>query len=391
MTYRDRMVRSDAAEPVAIRPDVTDGVHRPLLFGGPIQAGDAVERSGPDVGADDVVFHLPDLDHALDGVRLEVDWVLDGVDPEFVWDAGSWILRLPRPAAWRLEYQLTLRRGDDTVWTADPGNPRRAPNPFGDKSEIRFPDYREPAWLVTPVAGPVRRVETPTGRLSEPVPVRLWSPSGLSSDRAAPLLLAHDGSDMADRGSLLAWASAMSLTRPIRVALLDPAPGLRNDWYAADTDYTDHVAEVVLPALTALVRTGPVIGLGVSLGALSMLTLQRRHPASISALALQSGSYFTRRLDSQESNFAHFEQICAAVGLIGSEPDRTAVTAPRPVPVMMTCGAIEENLNNNKQMAAVLQRRRHPVTLRVVPDAHTMIGWRDAWFPELDDLVGALH
>jgi hypothetical protein len=27
------------------------------------------------------------------------------------------------------------------------------------------------------------------------------------------------------------------------------------------------------------------------------------------------------------------------------------------------------------------------VTLRIVPDAHTMIGWRDAWFPALDELV----
>jgi hypothetical protein len=29
--------------------------------------------------------------------------------------------------------------------------------------------------------------------------------------------------------------------------------------------------------------------------------------------------------------------------------------------------------------------------MRVVPDAHTMIGWRDAWSPELDDLICALR
>ena len=350
-----------------------------------------VGPSGPEITDDEVVLHLPDADHDYDGVRLEVDWILGEVDPEFAWVAGTWSLRLPRPAAWRLEYQLTIRWGTDYLWTTDPGNPHRVPNPFGEKSEIRFPDYREPAWLMTPVAGPLRSVETSAGRLTEQVPVQLWSPAGLSADRAAPRLLVHDGSDMAQRGSLLSWATAMSSTSPIRVALLDPAVGLRNEWYAADPDFADHLAEVVLPALTARVLTGPVIGLGASLGAVSMLTLQRRHPASISALALQSGSFFTRTLDSQESGFAQFEQICTAVQLMTSGSDLTAATAPRPVPVLMTCSAIEENLANNTRMAAALEGQHHPVTLRVVPDAHTVIGWRDAWSPELDDLIDALH
>jgi len=385
------MPRPDAAEPVATGPDGATVLRAPTPAGRRATPVDAPAAGGPEITDDEVVFRLPDAGHDYDGVRLEVYWVLGGVDPEFAWSAGTWSLRLPRPDAWRLEYQLTIRRGGDYGWTTDPGNPRRVPNPFGEKSEIRFPDYREPAWLMTPMAGPVRTVQTSAGRLAEQVPVQLWSPAGLSADRAAPLLLAHDGSDMAQRGSLLSWASAMSSSSPVRVALLDPAAGLRNEWYAADPDYADHLAEVVLPALTARVLTGPVIGLGASLGAVSMLTLQRRHPGSISALALQSGSFFTPMLDAQESSFAQFEQICTAVRRMSSGPDLTAVTAPRPVPVLMTCGAIEENLANNKLMASTLRRQGHPVTMRVVPDAHTMIGWRDAWSPELDDLIGALR
>ena len=391
MTYRDRMPRPDAAEPVATGPDGATVLRAPTSAGRRATPVGAPAAGGPEITDDEVVFRLPDAGHDYDGVRLEVDWVLGGVDPEFAWSAGTWSLRLPRPDAWRLEYQLTIRRGGDYAWTTDPGNPRRVPNPFGEKSEIRFPDYREPAWLMTPMAGPLRTVQTSAGRLAEQVPVQLWSPAGLSADRAAPLLLAHDGSDMAQRGSLLSWASAMSSSSPVRVALLDPAAGLRNEWYAADPDYADHLAEVVLPALTARVLTGSVIGLGASLGAVSMLTLQRRHPGSISALALQSGSFFTPMLDAQESSFAQFEQICTAVRRMSSGPDLTAVTAPRPVPVLMTCGAIEENLANNKLMASTLRRQGHPVTMRVVPDAHTMIGWRDAWSPELDDLIGALR
>ncbi len=348
-------------------------------FAGPIITGDAVE------------FRFPDADHELDGVRLEVDWILGDIDPDFAWADGAWGLRFPRPDAWRLEYQLTLRRGYHHQWTTDPGNPRRVANPFGDKSEIRFPDYREPNWLLTEPTGPLRSVETPAGRLTRPVPVQLWSPPGLSADSAAPLLLVHDGSDMADRGSLLSWASSISRDLPIRVALLDPPHGLRDQWYAADPDYSDHLAEIVLPALTSLVLTGPVIGLGASLGALAMLALQRRHPGSISALALQSGSFFTRELDAQESHYAQFDHVCAAVRLISVGPDMSTDTTPRPVPVLITCGTIEENRFNNEAMASALRRQHHPVTVRLVPDAHTMIGWRDAWFPALDSLIRPLR
>jgi len=361
----------------------------------PDEDGPNDPESGPLITADGVRFRVADPDHALDGVRLQVDWMTGGLgpdwSPEFARSDGRWTLDVPRPAAWRLEYQFTVRRDGDTVWTTDPGNPRRVPNPFGDKSEIRFPDYREPPWLLTPATGPLSRIETPGGRLAQPVPVQLWSPAGLASDQAAPLLLVHDGSDMARRGSLLSWAAEHSRTRPVRVALLDPPDGLRDEWYSADPDYSAHLAEVVLPALTGRVLTGPVVGLGASLGALAMLTLQRRHPGSISGLALQSGSFFTPALDPQESGYGRFDRVCAAVRQIAGGPDRSIDAPPRAVPTLITCGAIEENRFNNEAMVAALHAQGYPVTFRLVPDAHTMIGWRDAWYPALDELVAGLR
>jgi enterochelin esterase family protein len=170
---------------------------------------------------------------------------------------------------------------------------------------------------------------------------------------------------------------------------------LEVDWILGDVDpefgWQDGCWTLLLPAITAKVLTGPVIGLGASLGALAMLDLQRRHPGSISALALQSGSFFTRDLDAQESSYSHFDQVCAAVRLISAGPDLSTDNAPRPVPVLITCGEIEENRANNEAMAASLGRQHHPVELRLVPDAHTMIGWRDAWFPALDGLIRPLH
>jgi enterochelin esterase family protein len=364
----------------------TSGRHRRQ----PDEGADAAPV-GPIIGDESLELQVPDPEHEWDGVRFEVDWMLGDINPEFRWSDGTWSLPMQRPAAWRLEYQLTQRKGSDYHWTTDPSNPRRVANPFGEKSEIRFPDYREPNWLLTRPAGPLRSISTKAGRLDQSVPVQLWSPEGLAADTVAPLLLVHDGSDMADRGSLLSWATALSASLPIRVALLDPPHGTRDLWYSANPDYSDHLAEVVLPALTSRVLTGPVIGLGASLGALAMLALQRRHPGSISALALQSGSFFCADLDAQESGYAYFEQICAAVRFISAGPDLAAAGTPRPVPVLITCGTIEENRFNNESMAAALDRQHYPVTMRLVPDAHTMIGWRDSWFPALDELIGSLR
>ena len=47
-------------------------------------------------------------DWAPDGVRLEVDWILNQ-DPEFGADGEWWTYLLLRPAADRLEYRLDLR------------------------------------------------------------------------------------------------------------------------------------------------------------------------------------------------------------------------------------------------------------------------------------------
>ena len=348
---------------------------------------------GTVVSADGVDFFLADVladGPAVAGVRLELDFSIDPVDPEFEHGDDGWSLHLPRPAVDRLEYQFTVRTGrdgaGDTRWLPDPGNPVRVPNPFGDKSEILFPGYRPPAWLGTPDTGTVRRLPVPRGELDEAVPTAVWSPAGLAADAPAALLVVHDGSDMAERGSLLQWATSAIAggARPFRIALLDPVAGRRDQWYAADEGYADHLATVVLPFIEQQVPVLATVGLGASLGALSMLFLQRRHPGLLDALVLQSGSYFTAVLDPQESGYDRFQHICAAVRSLLAGP------APHTGPVLITCGIVEENRANNEQMATALQGQGYRVEMHLVPDAHTMIGWRDAWSPGLERLLDAV-
>ena len=60
---------------------------------------------------------------------------------------------------------------------------------------------------------------------------------------------------------------------------------------------------------------------------------------------------------------------------------------PEPVPTVLTCGTAEENLANNRQMAAALAGQGYPATLVEVPDAHNYVAWRDAFDPALADLL----
>lgn len=352
----------------------------------PVTAATLPEGAGPLISEDAAVLRIPTamLGDGVTGVDLEVDWVLDGQSTVLESTGDRWELRVQRPLAHRFEYALIVHRPGGEEFTPDPTNPRRVPGPFGDKSEIRFDDYRPPVWLA---GAPLDREVDLTGTAAlgqvagVAAHVRLITPADLPDDVPAPLLVAHDGSDMLERGGLAHWAAAQPF--PVRLALLDPAVGLRNEWYAAAPDYADHVGEVVLPALRDLVATNTAVGLGASLGALSMLTVHRRHPAALDALALQSGSFFTAELDDQESRWEQFTQVCAAVtAMMAALP-----TEVRAVPVLMTVGAIEENRANNEKMAGALAFQGYPVDARIVPDAHTMIGWRDAWSPGLDDLL----
>ncbi len=53
----------------------------------------------------------------------------------------------------------------------------------------------------------------------------------------------------------------------------------------------------------------------------------------------------------------------------------------------MTCGVIEENIDNNRLMAAALSGQSYQVRLAEVPDMHNYTAWRDAFDPHLTNLL----
>jgi enterochelin esterase family protein len=337
-----------------------------------------VRMAGPWVEEHRIGFAVDDPEHRLAGIRLRHELAVP--DAEFTFDAGCWSLDIPRPAIHRMEYQLELRHPDGgTEITTDHANPASTPGAFGPKSVLELPGYTAPAWLDRAVPWSAR-TDLDIGTAAGPVAVTVHSPAAPTTR----LLVAHDGPEYATLAGLTGFAAAVvaeGRVPPFQLALA--APGARDDRYSADPAYTTALATQVLPRLHhELGTTGPVVVMGASLGALASLQVQRRHPDRVAGLFLQSGSFFTAELDACEADFPHFARIVAAVAAVHA--DRPP---GRPVPTVLTCGAAEENLANNRLLAAALSAQGYPASLREMPDAHNYVAWRDAFDPHLADLL----
>ena len=358
-----------------------------LLVGAPPLTEVSEESFSPTVEDGVIAFHFPDPEKRLRAVRLYQEIVRPRSGPPFDWKDGVWSTEFPVPDAGRMEYMIELF-GDGHEMVADPHNPLTAPGPFGDKSVLLLDGYEEPAWVRAQApAGERTTVAIRSRSLRTRLAVEIWSPEDTDPGEPLPLLVAHDGPEY-DRysglTSFLSWAIAEERSIPIRAALVPPHD--RNQTYSASAAYARTFAHEILPAILDAVPTphgrGTRIGMGASLGALSMLHIHRRNPATFGGLFLQSGSYFRQRYDAQESGFEKFRRISRFMGEV-----LAAETWSHPVPITMTCGTVEENLANNRATCDALSRQGYEVELAENRDAHNWIGWRDTFNPHLLDLM----
>jgi enterochelin esterase family protein len=343
-----------------------------------------IAATAPLVQRDSITFHLADPDEELARVRLATDRGFPFEAAPFVRGGDGWTLRMPAPALARFEYALAVQRADgtDEHWT-DPANPRRAPGAFGEKSVVALPGYEEPAWLAAErVPGATEALTVASSALGAELQVTLWRPGDARDDEPLPLLVMHDGPEFDQLAQLTDYAAAQIASGALprhRVALL--APGERDQWYSASALYARTLATRVLPAIAETVAVRAPVGAGASLGGLAMLHTQRRFPDVFAGLFLQSGSFFMPRFDSQESGFVRYRRIVRFVRATLREPPR------RTVPVALTCGALEENADDNRVMASALAAQGYPVTLDEGRDLHNFTAWRDAWHPHLTRLL----
>ena len=315
-------------------------------------------------------FHVPDPRRRLAAVRL-AHQLRERLPHELTRNGRVWELTAAAPDVARFEYQLELiDRDGRSEWILDPENPKRASGPWGDKSVWEEPGYEPPEWVAVEPIGKPESVAIPSRTLKTDLPALIWAHPDATEQSA--LLVAHDGPEYAAHSSLLTYLGQLP---PLRAALIGPVD--RNEIYSASARYSRALAEEILPELPpAPVR----IGLGASLGALSLFHTHRRHPDSFDALFLQSGSFF-RRAESYERNFPRYERIARFVGGVHrNRPERA-------IPIALTCGTVEQNLAPNRALERSLRDRGYDARLFEIRDGHNWVAWRDSFHPQLRRLL----
>jgi enterochelin esterase family protein len=219
------------------------------------------------------------------------------------------------------------------------------------------------------------------------VHVTLWSPAGVPDGAPLPLVAVHDGPEYDRKANLTALAAALVETGRVpahRVALLHP--GARDEWYSASALYARALVREVLPTVGRAVGVaGLPVGLGASLGGLAMLHAHRRHAAAFAGLFLQSASFFMPRFDHMEKGFPRFGRIVRFVrGVLGD------TAFEHPVPATLTCAENEDNVHNNRRVAAALRQQGYQAALHETTGGHDFETWAGALERHLGELLSTV-
>ena len=92
-------------------------------------------------------------------------------------------------------------------------------------------------------------------------------------------------------------------------------------------------------------------------------------------LFLQSGSFFMPRHDHMEKGFPRYGRIVRFVRGVLRDEMRAF---EHPVPATLTVGADEDNLHNNRRVAAALRLQGYPAELHEAPGGHDYGTWTAA-------------
>ncbi|HEY3541927.1 MAG TPA: alpha/beta hydrolase-fold protein [Gaiellaceae bacterium] len=174
--------------------------------------------------------------------------------------------------------------------------------------------------------------------------------------------------------TLLRRLVAHGEVQPHRVALV--VPDDRLETFSASARFARSFADEVESL------GGRQVGVGASLGGLAVLHAHRTRPGTFAGLFLQSGSYFRRRTDPQESGFQRFGRVDRFVGTV-----LRAAGGIDPVPTTITCALDEENYLNNAAVARALAEQGYPVEFHAARGGHDWPTWRRALESHLPALL----
>ncbi len=290
--------------------------------------------------------------------------------------------RRPRRLEPGVERELPVELPDDAYFEyafvdgdgrmrADPGNPRRADNPwYPEVSALLGPDYR-PDPLADPPA-PARpptvdRLRVPGRGLHQQRRVIVATPAGLEG-RSLPLMIVQDGVAfyrLARLADVQAALLAAGEVRPARLAFVEPVERSRE--YAFHQGYLDFVADELVPQLRERYpEDGGLIAAGASLGGLFSAQLALARPGLVRTVVTFSGAFVGHP---EERDFYAGSRSFVAERLEQGEPG-----APR---WYAECGTLEWLSDVNRRVAAALDASGADHAYRERHAGHNWTNWRN--------------
>ncbi|MEI2704039.1 MAG: alpha/beta hydrolase-fold protein [Ilumatobacteraceae bacterium] len=293
-----------------------------------------------------------------------------------------WVLPLRMPAETRLEYKVETISSYGTRLGDDPLNPHGAEHPFGANSVCTASGYHQPGWSE-------RRDGVERGRIveyydhSEALGRRatagIYLPNGfeLHRDHRYPLLVMLDGDDYVNYAGAQTVLDNLIADRQIPpMVVAFSRPGERLTEYADDPRHHRYLVDELVPALERDLPVGGTPALrclmGCSFGGVATLSAAVYAPGYFGRLLLQSGSFAGAGEGCWERPERLWWPVKDFVARYLQHP--TWVTER----MVVTCGAFESLICENRGMLEVLRRTGMDVRMVIQLDGHNWVCWRDS-------------
>jgi len=256
----------------------------------------------------------------------------------------------------------------------DPWNGRSVSNGVGARNNF----FYMPETMPSPFS--MRRADVPTGMLTRHRVDTGWLQDDGERDvylykphakGPFPLLVVYDGPDYLQRGGLATLVDnliADKRIRPIAMAFLQNGRSRRNVEYFCSDATISWLDREILPLARKHIRLvnlkeqpGAYGVLGASSGGIMSMYTGLRMPEIFGRVLCQSGVFSLQGRD------------FAAVDLVRHEHARD-------IKIWMDVGQLEELLEDNRRMVALLNEKNYNVTYREFSGGHNYTSWRnDLW------------
>lgn len=254
---------------------------------------------------------------------------------------------------------------------ADPGNPRKAQNPwYPEASAVLGPDYRPSRYADLGdeyERGTLDRHRIESNLLGAVRRVGVYTPGGHEGDRL-PLLLVHDGTAFMRIAALQRVLEALleeGKVEPARVAFVEPMD--RTDEYGFDEQYRRFTVEELLPFLDENYSgTGERTAVGASLGGLMSATLALLHPELFGTVVTFSGAFLG---GPENRDFYRAEESWVLEQLRSQER--------LPLSWYSEVGTIEWLTTINREVEVELEGKRYVHGYRERNAGHNWVNWRN--------------